>query len=101
MRKTISVKEIATILGLSATFLVVALLAFTFLMVTLILVVLGFSGPGETVSVIAKVLLLAFPVLFVISVILGWRGIWGKAENNFSKSKKMGGEISELGPGTR
>lgn len=106
MRKTISIKELAAILGLSATFLAVALLAFTFLMITLILVVLGFAGLGGTVSAIAKVLLLAFAVLFVISVILGWRGAWrkgawGNVTNNLPKPEKLGGEINELGPGTR
>jgi uncharacterized membrane protein YtjA (UPF0391 family) len=75
MRKTINIKEAAFVLGLSATFLVVALLAFSFLMITLILVVLGFTGIGGTAAAIAKILLLVFFVLLVISLILGRRGV--------------------------
>jgi uncharacterized membrane protein YtjA (UPF0391 family) len=75
MRKTINIKEAAVVLGLSATFIVVALLAFSFLIITLILVVLGFTGIGGTVAAIAKILLLVFLVLFVISLILGRRGV--------------------------
>lgn len=75
MRKTINIKEVAVVLGLSATFLVVALLAFSFLIITLILVVLGFTGIGGTAAAIAKMLLLVFFVLFVVSLILGRRGV--------------------------
>ena len=75
MRKTINIKEAAVVLGLSATFLVVALLAFSFLMITLILVVLGFTGIGGTAAAVAKFLLLVFFVLVVISLILGRRGV--------------------------
>lgn len=75
MRKTINIKEVAVVLGLSATFLVVALLAFSFLIITLILVVLGFTGIGGTAAAIAKILLFVFIVLFVVSLILGRRGL--------------------------
>jgi uncharacterized membrane protein YtjA (UPF0391 family) len=107
MRKTIRFTDFAAVLGLSATFVLSALLAFAFLIITLILAVLGFSGLGGTVSGVAKALLLAFPALFVISLILWWRGArnrgdWGgNVTNNFRKSKKSGGDINELGPDTR
>lgn len=75
MRKTINIKDVAVVLGLSTAFIVVALLAFSFLMITLILVVLGFTGIGGTAAAIAKILLLVFFVLFVVSLILGRRGV--------------------------
>ena len=75
MRKSINIKEVAVVLGLSATFLVVALLAFSFLIITLILVVLGFTGIGGTAAAIAKILLFVFLVVFVVSLILGRRGV--------------------------
>ena len=74
MQKTINIKGVAVVLGLSATFLIVALLAFTFLIVTLILVMLGFTGIGSTAAATAKILLLVFFALFVLSLYLGRRG---------------------------
>lgn len=75
MRKAITIRDVAVVFGLSVTFLIIALLAFTFLMITLILVVLGFTGIGTAAAWTAKILLLVFFVLFVISLILGRRGV--------------------------
>ncbi len=75
MKKAITIRDVAVVFGLSVTFLIIALLAFTFLMITLILVVLGFTGIGAAAAWTAKILLLVFFVLFVISLILGRRGV--------------------------
>ncbi len=75
MRKTINIKDVAVVLGLSATFLVVALLTFSFLIITLILVVLGFTGIGGTAAAIAKILLLVFLVTFLVTIAYGRRGV--------------------------
>jgi hypothetical protein len=68
MRKTINIKEAAFVLGLSATFFVIALLAFSFLMITLILVV-GLHGNWRYWYVIVKIYCW-FSSAFVISLIL-------------------------------
>ena len=81
MRKTINIGEAAVVIGLSVTFLVIALLAFAFLMITLILVVLGFTGFGGTAAWIGKILIVFLLILFVISLIFGHR----RATTNVSK----------------
>ena len=86
MRKAITIRDVAVVLGLSASFVVVALLAFTFLMITLILVVLGFTGIGTAAAWTAKILLLVIFLLFVISLILGRRG--GNAINSNRNRRK-------------
>ena len=71
MRKTMNIKGAAAVLGLSAAFLVLALLSAAFLVVTIILIVLGFAGYGGITASIVKICMFVFLVLFVISLILG------------------------------
>ena len=48
--------------------------AITFLIIALIAAVLGFGGLAGTAVGIAKILFFVFLVLFVVSLIFGWRG---------------------------
>lgn len=48
--------------------------AITFLIIALIAAVFGFGGIAVAAAGIAKILFFIFLVLFVISLLFGWRG---------------------------
>lgn len=88
MRKTINIRELALVLGLSATFLLLALSSVTFHIITLIFVVLGLGEIGGISADIVKICMFFVLMFFVISLIFGCR----KATGNVSKSRSTGGD---------
>ena len=52
--------------------------ALTFLIIALISAALGFSGVAGTAAWMAQVLFAVFLVLFIASLVLGYRGTWGR-----------------------
>ena len=57
-------KEVKKMLGWAITFLIIALIAAVF----------GFGGIAAASAGIAKILFFIFLVLFVVSLLFGWRG---------------------------
>jgi len=57
-------KEVKKMLGWAITFLIIALIAAIF----------GFGGIAAASAGIAKILFFIFLVLFVVSLLFGWRG---------------------------
>lgn len=48
--------------------------ALTFLVIAIIAAVLGFGGVAGAATTIAQVLFFCFLVLFIVSLVFGWRG---------------------------
>jgi len=73
MKKAMNMKNLAVAVGLSAAFVATAVLGFAFLIITLILELLGFTGFGGTVAGIAKIILLVLAALSLILLASGRR----------------------------